>query len=158
MVHLVLSKKFLIDWHPLWLCDVIFIICHPAIHQNKYVCCFISVGEVDFREVCPVLGHAVANHWTRNGKWLDSWSFWKGLHRCFGVCKFFSSLPPYHPFSFLTYPLCTGLDFLGTHPHSKMGSLNLYVSMNLLPSCWVVPWSCWGRSKTMPGVSFCHSS
>lgn len=68
MVHLVLSKKVLIDWHPLWLCDVIFIICHLSHTSNKYVSCFISVRDVDFREVSLVLGHVVANHWTRNGK------------------------------------------------------------------------------------------
>lgn len=116
------------------------------------------MGDVDFREVCPVLGHIVANHWTRNGKWLDLWSCWKWPHRYFGVCRFFPPLPPGHHFSSLTYPPCIRLDFLGTHPHSETGSLNVYVSMNILPSCWAVPRSCWGRSRTMCRGSLCHSS
>lgn len=66
--------------------------------------------------------------------------------------------PSTSPLFLLTYSLCIRLDFLGTHSHSKTGSLILYVSMHILPSCQAVAWACWGRSKTMPGVSLCHSS
>ena len=114
--------------------------------------------DVDFREVSPILGHVVANHWTRNGKWPDLWSYWKWPQSCFSFCGFFPPLPQHHPFSFLPYPLCAQLDFLGTRPHSKTASLNLYVSMNILPGCLAVPWSCWDRSKAEPGVPLCRSS
>ena len=112
--------------------------------------------DVDFREVSPVLGHVVANHWTRNGKWPDLWSYWKWPQSCFSFCGCFPPLPPQHPFSFLTCPLCAQLDFLGTRPHSETASFNLHVS--ILPGCLAVPWTCWDRSKAEPGVSLRQSS
>lgn len=100
----------------------------------------------------------VDNHWTRNGKWPDLWSYWKWTHSCFSFYWCFPPLPPTSPLFLPHLPLCTQLDFLGTRPNSRMGPLNPWVSVNMLPSCWAVPWSCWGRNWTGPGVSLCRSS
>lgn len=157
MAHLVLSKKI-----SYWLASSVVMWCNiynmsPS-HTSKqvrlfhfYGRCWFQRGQPTFRSRC---GQPPEQKW-------EVTRFMELLGMASQMLHFLlipSSLPPSHPFSFLPYPLCTQLDFLGTHPHHKMGSLNLYVSMNILPSCWAVPWSCWGRSGPCLDFFLCHSS
>lgn len=96
------------------------------------------MGDVDFKEVSPVLGHIVASHWTRNGKWLDLCSYWKWHYRCWGFCWGLPCKPPPPPylpppFTASLTPSAPSWIFFGTHPPGKIGYLNLCVSLNTLP-------------------------
>lgn len=121
-------------------------------HTSKQVCllfhfherCWFQRGQPSFRSRC---GQPLDQKWAVT-RFIE---LWETAPQTLLFLLILSSPLPTSP---LFLPHLSPVRLVGvsdTHPHSKTGSLNLYVSMSLPPWCCAAPQSCWGGSGSEPG-------
>lgn len=123
-------------------------LCHLAVHQNKHVCCFLPMGDVDFKGFSSDVVCVVANHQTWGGKWL-------GL--CTVCClSYLSAFCPRAPplwFPQLTNPCVPSWIFLSYIPTVKQAPcLSLWTW-----TCLCVVEQCPGTMSRVP-LAISHGS